>query len=132
MSELFPPASMVIMSNPLGCCSNFVLTSAILPHGTQMTSVSTSLSQLTLRTKLLPISSELGWLGWQYVLHVSVATCSLSVTTSLRRTTALYSVFTHSSRRSLSLVASCSPMTRTAETSPSIVPMRVFTHGSIN
>ena len=123
----FPPASTVIVSNPQGSCSSFLLTSASLPPGRHMTSVSTSLSRLTFRTKLLPISSELGWPGWRNVLHVRVATCSFSVTTSLRRAIALSSVLMRSSRRSFSLDASCSPMTRTAETSPSIVPMRVFT-----
>ena len=115
------------VSNPLGCCSSFLLTSASLPPGRHMTSVSTSLSRLTFRTKLLPISSEQGWPVWRNVLHVIVATCSFSVTTSLRRAIALSSVLMRSSRRSFSLVASCSPMTSTAETSPSIVPMRVFT-----
>ena len=122
-----PPSEHGDRVDPLGCCSSFLLTSASLPPGRQMTSVSTSLSRLTFRTKLLPISSELGWPGWRNVLHVNVATCSLSVTTSLRRASALSSVLMRSSRRSLSLVASCSPMTRTAETSPSIVPLRVFT-----
>ena len=114
-------------SNPLGCCSTFLLTSASLPPSRQMTSVSASLSRLTLRTNLLPISSELGWLGWRSILHVSGTNCSVSITTSLRRATALSFVLARSSCRSLSLGASCSPMMRTAAPSPSIVPMRVFT-----